>query len=741
MITRRTAVRLTTYGAAAAVAAVSVVLACGPFLVELKTVETIRPADLDRYARGEIGIVRPRFARLFLVQAYRRLNGVAPLPSTVKSSSALASSPAEPPDLAWSTVRGGITNPPPPAAAVTTFKGLPNYQSFENCLGDAFATAVATLKARAARFGAGSAELADWVRAQDAVFANCGGETLVLPQPAAATADPLTKADRAYQIAAAYFYAMQFPEAGARFRAIAEDRSSPWQVYGRYLAARSAIRAATIPNAPSGTTAFASVEADLRGVIQDEAARQLHESARGLLDLIETRNRPLERTRALAAALARSGDVSDRQLLDYQWLLDRLLGEVETSAFAASGRDGLLGSDDLTSWIVTMQDPDGAAFDRSLREWQRAGALHWLVAVLWKMPPRHPSMATVLGAAAAVPATSPAAATVTFLRVRLMARSGDAAGARALLAKAPAPSATGYPPEAANLLAAERFMLARTLDELMRSAPRLSLIERVDTRTPLERLTPVFDDDAGEVFSKRLTLTRLVEAVGSDTLPPRLRLRVAGAAFARAVVLRRHDEALKVAPVLKTLAPVLAKDLEAFETATDAGARHRAGVLLLLRTPGLHIDVQGLEDDWWFARGEAGRTFEHTFRRNWWCGAEATAGQPSRDRSDLIPLLYGKGEVPFPPFVTTDERATVAGERAALARAGPGPNYLATEAVAWARAYPRDPLAAEALALAVEGTRWGCNDQGTTALSRSAFQTLHKLFPRTDWARRTKYWY
>ena len=36
---------------------------------------------------------------------------------------------------------------------------------------------------------------------------------------------------------------------------------------------------------------------------------------------------------------------------------------------------------------------------------------------------------------------------------------------------------------------------------------------------------------------------------------------------------------------------------------------------------------------------------------------------------------------------------------------------------------------------------WGCADKTTSAASRAAFQTLHRLFPRSDWARRTKYWY
>ena len=87
----------------------------------------------------------------------------------------------------------------------------------------------------------------EWVRAQDAVFANCQGDPLVLPDPAPPSADPLARADRAYQTAAAYFYATRYDEAAKRFQAIAADTTSPWRPYGRYLAARALIRSGTIP--------------------------------------------------------------------------------------------------------------------------------------------------------------------------------------------------------------------------------------------------------------------------------------------------------------------------------------------------------------------------------------------------------------------------------------------------------------------------------------------------------------
>jgi hypothetical protein len=46
------------------------------------------------------------------------------------------------------------------------------------------------------------------------------------------------------------------------------------------------------------------------------------------------------------------------------------------------------------------------------------------------------------------------------------------------------------------------------------------------------------------------------------------------------------------------------------------------------------------------------------------------------------------------------------------------------------------------LGVAVLTTRWGCQrDGGHGAYSRAAFELLHRRFPNTDAARRTRYWY
>ena len=67
--------------------------------------------------------------------------------------------------------------------------------------------------------------------------------------------------------------------------------------------------------------------------------------------------------------------------------------------------------------------------------------------------------------------------------------------------------------------------------------------------------------------------------------------------------------------------------------------------------------------------------------------------------------------------------------------------WLTTAALEWARTAPGDGRAAEALALAIEGWRWSPCDYGSKSdLPRRAFTALHRQFPGSEWARRTRYW-
>ena len=718
--------------------AVASVLACGPFINDILPVETVRPADLTAYnERGALGVVRPQFARRYLVQAYRRMTGRDVLPAVGRFAQEIDDTATEA-RKQWSEAHARFAGAAAPS--IETERNIGDYQWITNCLGNAFASAAQTLSERATRYGAGSPQVREWIEAQDRVFKNCRGEEVVLPDPPSSSADPTVRADRQYQIASAYFYAMRYDEAVQQFRAIAADQTSPWRQYGHYLAGRARLRQATTAKALDRAR-LAEAEAEFQLVLKDTTATALHTSARGLVDRIAVVGSPADRRRVLSAALGTAPAPDDQALIDYERLMDAAVGDTTTYEYDKIPNRAALAATDLNDWILVMQGSGPAADQRALAQWKQTGSVPWLAAALWKATPDSPDAPALLQAAERVDKASPAFFTVAFLRVRLLTLRGRNDEARAALAALP----SNADAETANLLTSLRFKLARSMDELLASAPRRPVSNRESGWTYKDDLPlttdPIFDDDAGVVFNERLPLARLVEASTSASLPARLRLRVAAAAFVRAFMLKRYDEARAVAPILGKLSPSVAADMRRFEAAASPDDSHIAGVRALLRTPGLRATVKGIEDDADQAEKELSRTFDHLFRRNWWCGFANTEFDRSDASSQILRLAYHQGDVPYPAFLSADEIAATKAEWAALTAVGTAPNYLAGEAVKWARARPTDLDAAEALGRAVEGTRWSCRDKTTTAASRTAFQTLHKLFPKSEWARRTRYWY
>jgi hypothetical protein len=340
--------------------------------------------------------------------------------------------------------------------------------SYENCQEDAFRTATATLESRAKTWGAHSAEVAEWIKGQDAVFSNCSasnpapfygdGRPVIHPSSptvTAADAPPLLRQDRAYQIAAAQFYAPQLAPARASFQAIAQDTTSPWRGVARYLVARTLIREAFLhaKNGPDDT--MAAFDANLMKQAQHELESMRAEKLPGIsphavetmLNLVRIRTEPLERLRELATALA--GPKADpnytQDMIDLNWYLNGKLDSLAIREDAGAGSfevvdqnngNRALGADEksrgfdkafsdtadlrasspMIDWLVTFQSPSKGAKKHALAEWKRTSKTPWLVAGLMKASPSDAETPALIETAAQVAPTSPAWATVTYHR-------------------------------------------------------------------------------------------------------------------------------------------------------------------------------------------------------------------------------------------------------------------------------------------------------------------------------------
>ena len=577
---------------------------CGPFLPVTLFTSKLAPLDEPRFFRGQLDILQPHYRRIYLMAAYRYLSGIG---LSKADQQALLAKPAgqgsdywmdqgSPAVQGWLEARVQVGAPP--LEKINRFEILPDHSYILNCGDDAFRNAAETVVGRAVG-DVSHDDVRDWVTAQDQVFANCSGpHRPSIPAALPAGAPRWMQADRAYQIAAAEFYAGQFDAAAADFLRIAADASSRWRGIAPYLAARALIRKATLVDAAAAPAA----QEQLRKVLADPDAAAWHESARGLVRYLRTRTEPERALTELAHAVATEKTGVAGAMNDYRLMLGRYLD---------SGKQPPQ-EEDITDWIAAMEYSPA---DRVLAKWRGTRSMPWLVAALNYADRPDPEL---MAAAAQVANTSPAFLTVEFHRLRLMPAGEARPRLDAMLRRK-------MPVSARNQFLAARMRVARDWDERLRYAPRTAAGTFVEGEGELPATTRAayFDDDAARILDAQAPLAILVQAARSPSLPSNLQLQVARAVWVRSILLNDASTAIGIAPVLASLAPYLKPYLDLHLAAPDEKARAFAAAWLLLNNPGMRPSIDP-------GAGRASSTpLLDNFRDNWWCPAGAAAAAPT----------------------------------------------------------------------------------------------------------------
>jgi hypothetical protein len=729
--------------------------ACGPFFTDALFVFTKHPDfPLEQFTGGKLGIVQPSWARSYLVVAYRSLSANPLSEREAKDMTTLwkdrlglsDESGSEIVPKSWVDARKKV----PGATSNEDIQVYRNrekpheYEEFLNCQPEAFTTATATLEERIKIYGADSPKVREWLAAQDVVFGNCH-EGNRLPEPTN-DQDAMVRADRAYQTAAANFYATNYDLAKQQFDAIARDKNSMYRIVAPYLAARAMLRKGSFAEKPDDAKPWLSeAEQRLNAMLKDPALKFGYHGAQRLLNLVRVRLRPQEKAHELAAQIMKKDAVEDfkQTVWDYTYLLDKLIGEDDEGKKPAV--PGGMTSDDLTDWIIAIQSEDDAITAHSIERWEKTKSVPWLVAAVLNADGKTPRLNELLTAAAAVNSSSPAFATATFHRARLLKAAGRADEGRALLDQVLAGDRKQFPASTVNLFLSQRMLFANNLDAFLHDAQReaAGFSDNNDGREiPMDPKEAgqtangakfFFDLDAANIFNRAMPAATMKDAARSKVLPPNLRKDVAQAAFARAALLDDHDAAVQAAAVMQEYYPEVKEFVAAYQRATTPEARRFAAAFLSLKFPGIRP----------FVSAGIGRTSKvdevDSYRDNYWCTQPPVP--QAIPMSDEDPQEANKKRpVAVPDFLKAGQ---VLGSRqfAAVQTLGSAPNYLCKVAIEWATANPNDPRSPEALHLAVRSTRYGCTDKETGKWSKAAFDLLHKRYPNTKWANATKYWF
>jgi len=733
--------------------------ACGPFTLSSIFTFKVHPEyPLDKFARGEIGVVEPSYARSYLYVAYRYFNGGTFSPTEQQALVELWKDRLDfrwtPGDenwvKGWQSARQKVLAGPAPAIDVYRNREEPKqYESYLNCQQDAFETAAATLEDRIKKLSAEAPALKQWVEAQDQVFANCA-KGKDIPVALAADADTMLRADRDYQIAAANFYAGNFDVARTQFDLIALDAKSPWRGGARYMVARTLLRKASLGPEETRNAALVESEAQLNKILGTAELASSHAAAKRLQNLVGIRLHPEKRLHELGNSLASKIELGNlkQDLWDYTILLDQFVGDDEAHHQNTATSSVNLQGDALTDWITTLQSNKKEALDHAVARWQATSSVPWLIAALSKVEPQHPNASRLQAAAAKVLPSSPAFAMASFHGVRLDIAAGRDLEARTKLDDLLRKDLVLFNRSALNLLHHQRMLVANNLEDFLTYAQRTPAgfawdegnreipVEGAEIGEELKSIQggSLFDADATAIINRRMPLALLSQVASNSRLPANLQRDVAQAVWLRAVLLGDARTAASVVPKLKTLVPAMAPLLNEYLSARNPAVKKQIAIYTWLKFPGLEPIIDT-------GVGRGGSLAEQdSYRDNWWCtaafAAETNAPEESEDQPKVAP-----GKEPAPSFLTSAQLAAGEKEYATLAAFGAAPNYLSQQVIEWATKNPADPRVPEALHLAVKSSRYGCTDKQSGRWSKAAHDLLHRRYPNNDWAKKTPYWF
>ncbi len=699
--------------------------------------------DIASYASGNVGVVPASYWRVYQFLAYRALSG-NPLTkaevdtlnisewrvdNTVKVN--YFSYDKDAGVTTWLEarlkVKGGA-----PVKTIGVDASSGNYGSYENCPVDAFNRAAHTLNERAKT--ATEAQLKLWLDGQDAVFKNCDSKrtwdankvegdskiTVTAPPELPANAPPWLVYDREYQHAAAYFYAEKFDEARKRFTAIAANKASPWQPFGAHLAARCLVRKATLyysPNdAPSNERAGLLKK---QQAILSQARAELVQLAKAyppaqqLLGFVDGQLQPVARLAELGKLLA-SGKIdasSLQQITDYVFLLTK----ADATQITAS-------KDPMTAWIALMQagnnrDDTGkvlpgsktSALEIARKNWQadKSNAL-WLLPIFANANTGNIT-ADERKAVQNIAEASPLYQPLNYALAELLIREKKLNDADEIVTRVLAKHKTAMIKSTRNRWLSLKVSTAKTQAEFFAALPREHADAEMPPPIPNEGLktASLLDTDYDDRLYHDFSNADLLALLSAPNFPSGDKNRaLTEKIFTRALVMDDYDTANKLGGDLAAERATTKHLYERLKTDMTVEAKRITAALILVNTPELTTAV-----------------FDNKYTENY-----RGCGNSTEDP------LKTCGSLPL-NFMSASSTAAAQKEQVILRKWRNGEDFLTTTLLAWAKQKPTDAEAPKALHFLITTKRV------VGKPSREAFQILHKNYPGSEWAKKTKYYY
>lgn len=739
------------------------VSACGPFFDYAIFVHSNHPDfPLEKFAAGQIGVLREGFAPSYHVVAYRWLTNrplnkgeqagaTALWKDRLENTYGVETANTKP----WLDARKKVPGVKK-IDEITTYKTTESYYEFPNCSSNAFETAAKTLEQRIKHYGLSNSVLKRWVENQDRVFDNCScsSKKTSLPIAPPAGADDLARADFAYQTAAANFYCGDTARAREQFGAIARDPKSPWRHVAGYLVARSMIRDVTIKNASPGSddiNKLRQAAAYIEDTLKNPDYAMYKVDFAQLLDYVQRQVDPEKYQAKLAEQLLKPGTEESfgHALDDFTYPGQDASSEAETSTQSEAAKKSAP-SDELSLWITEFEKIDKKN-GLAVETWKSKRNLPWLLAALSEARVNGKVVPELEKAAREVPPSSPGYLTARYFLNDLLINTKRGAEVQADLDKLLQMSKGMMPTSSRNLFLNLRRKLAASFDEFIKYSLRDAVVVAVDndykelsdTDTSEDSPHPkksapeaMFDDPTADALNSQLPLSLWQKLALNKAIAPALHRQIAAATFVRAALLDNSTIANELVPEVKKAYPQLAQYLEAYKTSADNVQRRFALTYLLSKAPGLSP----------YIIGNLGRrekiTDKDIFQQNYWIPVDPSAKRSTEEETSQDKYAdEARPNVNLKPILSADENAEALRQaRTLFAQASP-PRFMTESSIAFAKIKPADPRIPEALSRAVKLSRFGVSTADASKYSKTAFTFLRSKYPRSTWTKQTPYFY
>lgn len=696
---------------------------CGPFFEETIFSFLYTQSDKRAYLLGKPIFIKPSFFRRDLTFAYRYLMGGKRINAATNNYPEMDSIPVN--NLpSWSTIRNkALGLPPNKEIEIKTYKYTQRggYNSYENCYADAFQFAAQTLSKRIEQYGVKSKEVITWVTGQDIVFSNCGGDALNIPSNINYPKDHILIKDREYQVAAAYFYAGEFDHAKSLFQKIADDQDSPYNKISAYLVARNLVRKAFLSKEEGFVKENLEEALSIsNSLLTKPEFKELKNALTNQIRRIQFYIKPNELTKELETLILTSSTVPDLARNDFARLLETNSEEAKADS-------------SMADWILNFRTEEKkASLDYALKKWKDTKSTPWFVSVITKISPDHTDVKLILDEGRNYKKDNYAYLTVSYHRIRLLLEQGRILAAQNLLAEVLADPQLNTSDK--NLFLNFRPYLVNSEKEFIESA-HLKPIghsydddsnELFEDKFDKTKVAPHFTKAFAQIWNQRIPIDKMVKIYSKEKVPTHLEKNFLFALFAKAILLNRIDIMTALIPGL-SLHPELRKELALFQKANTKEEKEFAGILTLLRLPGIKPNVQ-------FGYFRSNISQIDDYRDNWWC-----AFSELKEEDNVLFPRHPIFKYTRLKFISEQEDKQAKLEWETLTRQGTAPDYLSSRVIEFSKTLPNNPDLPEALHLVVKTTRFGCTGDKTSEYSKNAFRILHKKFPKSEWANKTQF--